>query len=111
MTFKVLYSEDALNDIEAGYLWLAAKAPGAAVDLLKAIRRAETHLSRNPAIYRVVRHSTGGTEIRRANLRPFRYQLYFAIGDAAVTVIACLHASRSPAAHVRTISDRTSRQP
>jgi plasmid stabilization system protein ParE len=108
MTFEVVYTKDALDDVEAAYHWLAAKSPSAAIDLLRAIGRAEIHLTRNPAIYRVVRR-VEVTELRRLNLRPFRYQLYFTIGEAEVTVIACLHASRAPATHSRTVSDRTGR--
>ncbi|MCX7363176.1 MAG: type II toxin-antitoxin system RelE/ParE family toxin [Alphaproteobacteria bacterium] len=102
----VVYSKDALEDIEAAYLWLASKAPEAAIDLLRAIDRAEVHLARNPAIYRVVRRSAR-CEVRRVNIRPFRYQLYFRIDEMEVTVFACLHASRSPLVHARLISDRT----
>jgi plasmid stabilization system protein ParE len=85
--------------------WLAARVPAAAVDLLKAIGRAEIHLSRNPGIYRVVRGNPFG-DIRRVNLRPFRYQLYFQIVAAEVVVIACLHAGRSPQVHTQILSDR-----
>jgi plasmid stabilization system protein ParE len=71
MTFAVVYSKDAVDDIEAAFDWLAARVPIAAVDLLKSIDRAEGHLRRNPGIYRVVRTAPSG-DIRRVNLRPFR---------------------------------------
>ena len=105
MTFTVVYEKAAVDDIEAAFDWLAARVPLAAVDLLKAIDRAETHLKRNPAIYQVVRGTPSG-DIRRLNLRPFRYQLYFQIVASEVVVIACLHASRSPRAHRRILTDR-----
>jgi plasmid stabilization system protein ParE len=106
MTFAVVYSKDAVEDIEAAFDWLASRVPGAAVDLLRTIARAETHLERNPAIYRVIRTAPTG-DVRRVNLRPFRYQLYFQILDPEVVVIACLHTSRSPAAHQRIVTGRT----
>ena len=106
MTLAVAYTGDAASDIEDAFDWLANRAPDAARDFLLAIRRAEVHLGRNPAIYRIVRSAAGG-EIRRLNLRTFRYQLYFQIFDAEVVVIACLHAHRSPRAHARVVSDRT----
>ncbi len=106
MTFAVLYAKDAADDIDAAFEWLAARVPAAAIDLLKAIDRAESHLKRNPAIYRVVRETPSG-DIRRVNLRPFRYQLYFQILGAEVVVIACLHASRSPKALTGIVSGRT----
>jgi plasmid stabilization system protein ParE len=105
MTFAVVYAKDAVNDVDAAFDWLAARVPAAAVDLLKAIGRAEIHLSRNPAIYRVVRGNLFG-DIRRVNLRPFRYQLYFQIVASEVVVIACLHASRSPQVQAQILSDR-----
>jgi plasmid stabilization system protein ParE len=49
MTFAVVYSKDAVEDIEAAFDWLSSRAPGAAVDLLRTIARTETHLERNPA--------------------------------------------------------------
>ena len=105
MTFSVVYAKAASDDIDAVFAWFAARAPAAAVDLLRAIDRAEIHLKRNPAIYKVVRNNTSG-DIRRVNLRPFRYQLYFQIVNSEVVVIACLHASRSPEAHARILSGR-----
>jgi plasmid stabilization system protein ParE len=106
MIFAVVYTKDAAEDIDAAFNWLASRAPAAAVDLLREIDRTEIHLRRNPAIYRVVRSADTG-DIRRVNLRPFRYQLYFQILDSEVVVIACLHASRSPASHARVIGGRT----
>jgi hypothetical protein len=54
----------------------------------------------------VVRETESG-DVRRVNIRPYRYQLYFLIIGAMVMIIACIHASRSPGAHVRIISRRT----
>ena len=105
MTLAVVYTGDAAADIDEAFEWLADRAPDAALDFLLSIRRAEVHLGRNPAIYRIVR-SRQASEIRRLNLRPFRYQLYFHVFDTEVIVIACLHASRSPRAHARIVSDR-----
>jgi plasmid stabilization system protein ParE len=106
MNFAVVYAKDAADDIDAAFNWLATRAPAAAIDLLRAIERAETHLRRTPAIYRVVRSARSG-DIRRVNLRPFRYQLYFQILDPEVVVIACLHASRSPRSHGQVVTSRT----
>lgn len=105
MTLAVVYTGDAAADIDEAFVWLADRAPNAARDFLLSIRRAEVHLGRNPAIYPTVR-STPASEIRRLNLRPFRYQLYFQIVDTEVIVIACLHAHRSPQVHARIVSDR-----
>jgi plasmid stabilization system protein ParE len=44
MTFAVVYAKDAVDDIDAAFDWLAAGVPAAAVDLLRAIGRAEIHL-------------------------------------------------------------------
>ncbi len=106
MTFVVAYAEAAVADIDAAFEWLASRVPAAAADLLRAIDRAEAHLRRNPAIYRVVRGTSSG-DIRRVNLRPFRYQLYFQILGDEVVVIACLHASRSPRAHAGIVTGRS----
>lgn len=105
MTLAVVYTSEAAADIDAAFEWLADRTTDAARDFLLSIRRAELHLERNPAIYRIVRNGPSG-EIRRLNLRPFRYQLYFQIFDTEVIVIACLHAHRSPRAHARILSDR-----
>lgn len=104
MTLAVAYTSAAAADIDQAFEWLAARAPDAALDFLRSIRRTEVHLERNPAIYRIVRSGPNG-EIRRLNLRPFRY-LYFQIFDTEVIVIACLHAHRSPRVHARIVSDR-----
>jgi len=98
MTFAVVYSEPAVHDIAAAVEWLVLRAPAAVPDLMKALERVEGHLTRNPGIYQIVRNAPSG-DIRRVNLRPFRYQLYFQIVGTEVVMIACLHASRSPVAH------------
>ncbi|MBY0317579.1 MAG: type II toxin-antitoxin system RelE/ParE family toxin [Reyranella sp.] len=105
MTFAVVYTAEAADDVSEAIDWLLPRMPSAAADLLRTIQRAEGHLERNPAIYRVVRASRSG-DIRRVNLRPFRYQLYFQILDSEVVVVACLHASRSPSVHARVIAGR-----
>jgi plasmid stabilization system protein ParE len=71
MTFAVVFTAEAADDIDAAINWLLPRMPSAVADLLKTIRRTEGHLQRNPAIYRVVRASRFG-DIRRVNLRPFR---------------------------------------
>ena len=106
MTFEVSYTSEASDDIDLAFGWFAARAPDVALDFLRAIGRTEVHLQRNPAIYRVVRQ-TRHDEVRRAIIRPYRYQLYFLIVGSAVTVIACIHASRSPRQHSRIIRGRT----
>jgi len=105
MTFEVFYTPEASDDIDSAFEWFAAHAPTAAVDFLRAIAGAEIHLRRNPAIYRVVRQAPSG-DVRRVNIRPFRYQLYFLIIDAIVMVFACIHASRSPRRHAQIIRRR-----
>jgi hypothetical protein len=75
MTFAVVYAEGAVDDIAAAFDWLSSRVPAAAADLIRTIDRVETHLRRNPAIYATVRSTPSG-DIRRVNLRPFRYQLY-----------------------------------
>ncbi len=40
MTFAVVYTKDAVDDIDAAFGWLAGRVPVAAVDLLRAVDRA-----------------------------------------------------------------------
>lgn len=108
MTFEVIYTQDASDDIDRAFEWLAARAPGAAFDLLQVVARVEVHLARNPSIYKIVQRTRAGA-VRRVNLRPFRYQLYYLIFDDEVAVISCLHASRSPRTHLRVVSRRARR--
>lgn len=109
MTFDVVYAEEASDDIDKAFTWRATRAPAAAIDLLQTISRAEIHLARNPLIYTVVRRTRAGI-VRRTNLRSLRYQLYYLIDGETVTVIARLHASRSPRAHLRVVGDRARRK-
>ncbi|MBV9833775.1 MAG: type II toxin-antitoxin system RelE/ParE family toxin [Alphaproteobacteria bacterium] len=101
MTFPVVYRRAASDDIDEAMRWLGERSPAAAIDFLRAIARAETHLRRTPLIYQVVR-----TDVRRAHLKPFRYGLYFRVVEDRVLVIACLHASRSPSAIGNVLRDR-----
>jgi len=60
MTFAVVYTAEAADDIDEAIDWLLPRMPSAVVDLLQTIRRTEGHLRRNPAIYRVIRASRSG---------------------------------------------------
>ncbi|MGE0421720.1 MAG: type II toxin-antitoxin system RelE/ParE family toxin [Reyranellaceae bacterium] len=101
MTFPVVYRRAASNDIDEALRWLGERSPAAAIDFLRAIARAETHLRRTPLIYQAVR-----ADIRRAHLKPFRYGLYFRVVDDRVLVVACLHASRSPTVIGNVLTER-----
>jgi toxin ParE1/3/4 len=105
MTFGVFYTPETSDDIDHAFEWFASRAPAVAVDFVRTISRAEIHLARNPAIYQVVRRTPVG-DLRRVNIRPYRYQLYFLILDEMVTVIGCIHASRSPRQHAEIIRGR-----
>jgi toxin ParE1/3/4 len=106
MTFEVFYTSGASDDIDLAFDWFAARAPSVAIDFLKTVAQVQDHLRRNPAIYRVVRQTPSG-EVRRVNVRPYRYQLYFLILGSTVMVIACVHASRSPRQHAQIVRGRT----
>jgi plasmid stabilization system protein ParE len=70
MTFEVFYAPEASDDIDRAFEWFAARAPAVAADFVRAIGKAEVHLERNPAIYRVVRDRVGRRTPRQHSAIP-----------------------------------------
>jgi hypothetical protein len=78
----------ATTDVAKAAEWYEAQSAGLGDIFLDRVAEAIASIGRQPEAYRKVIR-----DVRRANLRQFRYALWFRIEEDAV-VIACLHTKR-----------------
>ena len=91
MTYSLIISTDAEEDIEQAREWYKSVGLGADLEFARALDGCLARIVRYPEAYREVYRSA-----RRAVLRRFPYQIIYTIFDDTVIVIACFHARRDP---------------
>ena len=89
--FTVIFAPAARAELIEAQDWYEGEAPGLGRPFRQAIDVLAERMSANPRQFPVVFRN-----VRRALLRRYPYSLLFVIGDEALTVIACFHASRDP---------------
>jgi toxin ParE1/3/4 len=85
------FRPEAESDIAAAYGWYEGRATGLGEEFLRALDVAVASILRNP-----MAHPEKHRGVRRALLRRFPYGLFYLADDQQITVLACLHARRSP---------------
>lgn len=88
---QVVIRPEAESDISDAYRWYEAQRKGLGEDFLLCIEEALSRVSRNPAIYSVVHK-----EVRRVLMHRFPFGLFFIDGEENISILAVLHARRSP---------------
>lgn len=81
----------AASEVNAAFVHYEGQRTGLGHEFLRAVDAAVAALGRDPGMHPEVRPG-----VRRALLRRFPYGVFFAAGDAAITVLAVLHHRRSP---------------
>ena len=88
---KVVYTDEALNDLAAIADWLMVHYPTIAPVVEQRIRRVVAHIARWPAS---ARRATGRPDVRVLPLRRYPYKIFYRV--AADTVEILHHAARRP---------------
>ncbi len=101
MSFRVVYSRNAEEEIETAYRWIRDQAPIAAEKWRDAlIARIET-LSNNPLGHRLAAESANfSREIRQLlyGKRAGQYRILYTVDHDAVVVLSLRHSRRRPLA-------------
>lgn len=89
----LILRKEAKEDIEKVYRWYQGQREGLGLHFLAEMERLLECIRSSPQHYPLI-----DTSIRRALCRRFPYAVYFLRDDSRVTVLACLHQRRHPAA-------------
>lgn len=93
MTYRVLLRKEAQDDLSDAAGWYEEQRLGLGGEFLDEARAAFSRIEANP-----LAHVDVYRGLRRALLRRFPFALYFRVESEAVSVVAIMHGSRSPAA-------------
>lgn len=88
---KVVYTDEALRDIEAIAEWLAAHYPTVAPAVEKRIRRVVSYIARFP---QSSRRSAGRAGVRAAPLGRYPYVIFYRVAGDVVEILYIHHAAR-----------------
>ena len=94
MTYTVTIRPLAEQDLAEAEDWYQEQRDGLGTEFRMAVDLAISRLVNNPLAFPTVHQS-----VRRAVVKRFPYLLYFAVRGTSVTLLACLHSSRSPRVH------------
>ncbi|MDB5653477.1 MAG: Plasmid stabilization system [Tardiphaga sp.] len=88
---KVVYTDEALGDVEAIAEWLVAHYPTVAPAVEKRIRSVVAHLARFP---QSARRSAGRTGVRAAPLGRYPYVIFYRVNGDVIEILYVHHAAR-----------------
>jgi toxin ParE1/3/4 len=88
---KVVYTDEALSDIEAIAEWLAAHCPTVAPAVEKRIRNVVSYIARFP---QSSRRAAGRSGVRTAPLGRYPYAIFYRTTDEVVEILYIHHTAR-----------------
>jgi len=90
---KGVYTEDALDDLEAIAEWLIVNYPAAAPTIEQRIRSVVAHIGRWPESARM---SAGRANVRVIPVGRYPYKIFYRISDETIEILHIHHAARQP---------------
>jgi len=91
VTLALVIRPEAEADMGAAFDWYEERVAGLGSDFLLNVDAAFHAILRSPQQYPVVHKN-----LRRALVRRFPYQIFFALEEHSIVVLAVFHAKRSP---------------
>jgi toxin ParE1/3/4 len=90
---KVVYTDQALRDIDEITAWLTLHYPGIGAAVERRIRLVVGHLARWPESMRRSQHRPG---VRVAPLGRYPYRIFYRVREGTVEILHIHHAAREP---------------
>jgi toxin ParE1/3/4 len=90
---KVVYTEEALEDLDAIADWLIAHYPAVAPAVERRIRSVVAHIARWPESSR---RSAKRPGVRAVPLGRYPYKIFYRVNDDTVEILHIHHAARQP---------------
>jgi plasmid stabilization system protein ParE len=92
MSLPVVVRPVARAEMDEAHLWYSERSSRAAAKLTDVLKAALAAIGRDPLRYPVIYN-----DMRRHNMPPFPYGLYYTVEAQEVVVLSCFHGSRDPA--------------
>jgi toxin ParE1/3/4 len=90
---KVVYTEDALSDLDAIADWLIVHYPSVAPIIERRIRSVVAHIARWPESSR---RSAKRPGVRVVSLGRYPYKIFYRVTESSVEILHIHHAARQP---------------
>lgn len=90
---RVVYTDDALREIDQITLWLKAHYPGVGAAVERRLRLVVAHIVRWPDSMRASANRAG---VRVAPLGGYPYKIFYRVRDDAVEILHVHHSAREP---------------
>ena len=91
LTHPVRLSALAALDIQQAREWHDAREPGLGDQFLQRVNETMTRIGQNPHQYPTIIE-----DVRRANLRQFKFGVWYRVKEDGSVVVACLHHRQQP---------------
>src|SRR5205814_7737762 len=80
MIERVIFTEEAENDVVSHYAWYQDREPGLGEDFLRCVEACVLTIQRNPRLYSVV-----FDDFRRALVRRFPFEVFYELAEHAIS--------------------------
>jgi len=91
MIDRVVFTEEAENDVVSHYAWYEDREPGLGEDFLRCVEACVLAIQRNPRLYPVVLD-----DFRRALVRRFPFEIFYELAEQAIVIYSVFHSSQYP---------------
>ena len=91
MIERVIYTEEADDDVAEAYGWYEGREPGLGEDFLRCVEACVLTIQRHPELYPVA-----VDEFRRALVRRFPYEIFYEATADALVSYSVFHCSQDP---------------
>ena len=91
MKKRVIFTQEAEDDVAYAYAWYEEREPGLGEEFLRCIEACIETMSRHPMLYR-----TAVDDFRRALIRRFPFEIFYELEDHNIVIYAVFHCSQDP---------------
>jgi toxin ParE1/3/4 len=92
MSWRVIVRPAARAEMDEAHRWYSERSWQTAANFTDVLEAALAAIGRDPLRYALIHN-----DMRRYNMPPFPYGLYYTIESGDVVVLSCFHGSRDPA--------------
>src|SRR2546423_7943453 len=91
MIERVIFTEEAEDDVVSHYAWYEDREPGLGEDFLRCVEACCLTIQRNPRLYPVVLD-----DFRRALVRRFPFEVFYELTEQDIVIYSVFHSSQDP---------------
>ncbi len=91
MIERVIYTEEAGDEVAESYTWYESREPGLGEDFLRCVEACVFNIRRHPHI-----HPIAVEEFRRALVRRFPYEVFYELAPDTLMIYSVFHCSQDP---------------